>query len=227
MIGIILAGGGATRFEGIPKELLPLDQHKVVIDSQLTAMRFAGIQEVFVVTSPKKIYMHAQRFAHMNYEGMGIYPRLVIPPVSYLESQDFGKTLTWALQELSRGKVTAIGLADTIVPPDAYYPLVVDQSSAGVRLGTFKTTEPERFSILVGNRIITKPQKGFLEGVQNAWGIIVLRENVVEHLSGKQFPHYDAALNEAIKIYDCSEHRLTYYYDIGSYQWYKEYMGRT
>ncbi len=223
-VGIIAAAGSATRFDGVVKELLPIDAYKCALDTQLIAMQYAGVRDIYVVTIPEKTTHYALRFKNKRYRDSGIFPRVVVLNSDKTHGPDLWETLGWSLENLaSKDGYTFIGLADTIIPPDTYSKAVHKDNpdGAGIILGVFDTTTPNRFSTVVGNTIYTKVD---MPVPAKAWGAIVLSPPASEYLGNHSFMHYDQALQSAINIYGLETVDMQYYHDVGTFSWYVDYL---
>lgn len=192
--GIILTWD-RTRFDGLPRELLPIDKHAVVIDSQLTAMRFAGIQEIYVLSSVENVQTLAYRFANKNYESMGIFPRiLVVPTKRYVSEWD---ALSWGINELDSDTTISIGMGDVIVPPDCYYESIAYSGIEGVRVG--KLTNGSR-------------------------GTVTFRPEAAEYIKHmSKNVTFNDAIRATGQVYDFYNYPLQYCYKLDTFEAYMDY----
>lgn len=227
-VGIIPARGQAVRYGGTLKELLPVSNGRVAIDSALVAMSMAGVDQIYIITTKDKAHFYAHRFSNEQYADMGIYPNIVTPHIDELVyGADLWATLSWALEQRgSKDGYTFIALADTIIPPTTFQTSAVYTGDAGIQFATFRTSEPHRFSIIQDGEILTKPDdlSKIHELPASAWGAITLAPPATAYIAGKKYNHYDTALRRAANIYGMTNYPLAYFYDIGSYQWYREYL---
>ncbi len=108
MKGVILAGGMATRLRPLTavtnKHLLPI-YDKPMIYYALLAMAEAGIKEVIITSSPD----HAEHFKNLLKEG-----------------EEFGLSLSYAIQDQPGGISQAILLAEEFVRGDKFVVLLGD-----------------------------------------------------------------------------------------------------
>ncbi len=206
---IIPAAGKAVRFGGILKELLPITDTETslrrTVENALIGM---DADEVRIITSIDKIHDHIR---HIN----ELYP---LANISY-RMQTIGLDLWGAiLTGISNNKPGGLLLADTVtyIQPDM-------EITAPLVFGTFETRQPERFSVLYDNTIITKKH---LEDNQSykAWGCIMWDAQVAQFLSQLDVDHYDDAFRDAIALFGYATFDLPYYYDLGNFKAYKEYL---
>lgn len=115
MVGILLPG---QDYRAVI-ELLPINKQRRVIDSQLTAMRFAGIQEIYLLPNKEDAQAYANAFSSDAYQMMGIYPRIIYPGTS-----DPTERFLFALEECGKDRDILISESTYIVPPDGYYEML-------------------------------------------------------------------------------------------------------
>jgi len=83
------------------------------------------------------------------------------------------------------------------------------------------TEEPWRFSIMQNDTILTKPA---MEGVARAWGCVSWSKEVVAFWRDKIYDHYDDAFRDAIKAFDHTEFPIRDYYDLGTWEAYRQFI---
>lgn len=209
--GIIPAGGKAERFTGTIKELLPVAYNSVVLDYTVRAMIHAGVTEIIVLAATHKAQAYAQ-YCTKHYEKA---LRVVFIGSEHVELWD---ALSWSFKTLVHdSQWVSIGLADTVVPLHAY------ERKEPINLGTFATNEAHRFSVVEGNRIVTKSHR-FTDAPMRAWGTITLSEHVVHYINGNKYTHYDEALTDAMQNYQTNVFWLTHYDDLGDIEHYARFI---
>lgn len=205
---IIPAGGKATRFGGTLKELLPINATDTPL---LRALQNAVIgfdaDEVLVISSLDKIKEHAY------YVGRNMAH--AAPFIRY--SITTSDNLWEALDDVMPLHDGGIVLADTVtfVEPQ--------QITAPLVFGVFKTFQPERFSVIRNDTIITK-QPMLNAGHSLAWGVVLWSKEVVDYWRKHQYETYDDAFRDAMRVFGYATFDLPYYYDLGSFEAYVEFL---
>lgn len=210
---IIPAAGDAVRFGGLPKELLPISE----ADCSLThAVRLGQtFGDVLIVSNPDKEHWHrvALKRAELDCE--------------IAVRKDHRKKDLWGSIEfgLAAGGETRAGgliLADTVTVPakDCETPKV----KPDLAFGCFKTWEPERFSVLLPDRIATKAPRGVMERPALAWGMVMWSAAAADFLLGLEVSHYDRAFEAAMQRFHWHMFDLTSYHDLGTFQAYKNFL---
>lgn len=149
MVGILLPGQDRS----VALELLPLDKQKRVIDSQLTAMRFAGIQDIYLFPLAQHVQEYTNVFSGNAYRMMGIHPRVILTDI-----EDATERFLFALEEVGKGKDVLISESTYIVPPDCYYDLIAAKTDIQVGVRALNTGEAvffteEAVDYVIQNRI--------------------------------------------------------------------------
>lgn len=213
--GILLAGGKASRFGGVRKELLPTGEDRVVLDTSIEAFRNWGAEKIIVVTSQENWGIHVSHFSNSRYDDLNLF----------FEVQQ-GKEM-WGAVETALPHATeqnCLLMADTIVNPFQFtavpegYPLV---------FGTFYTNQPGQYSVFVDGKIVTKDIRLNGTGTYSAWGAVFFDHTVVNHWSLFEYFHYDAAFNHALSNYIHAAVPIGPYFDIGNWSRYLEYLRGT
>jgi hypothetical protein len=222
---IVPAAGKATRFGGTLKELLPLNATdtslKRAIDNAVIGM---DADEVILVTSKEKLWEHT------NYVSTHIGFHLPIQYVPQVYDRDLlGAILTGISPHNDGGLV----MADTVTfVPD------LEGATSNLSFGTFWTQEPERFSVIHDGTIITKQKPvSYLGDGQKledmvgykAWGVVMWSKEVAEYWIAKsdRYEHYDDMFRDGMKEFGYTTFELPYYYDLGSFDKYFEYLKET
>lgn len=205
-LGIIPAAGVAKRWGGIPKELLPVDEI-TLLDRTIMSMYNADV--ILLITNEDKAAIHIQHLKNQ--------------PIYYAIQQ--GKNDIWSaiVESLPlSAKMTMFAM------PDTYFNIDIFQKmpDADFNIGYFETIESERFGIIRNNAIINKQK---MAGIQRAWGVLSWSNKVVDlwkHNIGK-IENYTDAINMAMLEFGYSIIPLDYYEDIGSWEFYKQLIGKT
>lgn len=215
---IIPAAGKAERFNGILKEFAPIDNEGTTAlqNTIRTAVHKLKATHITVVTNAQKQY------THMDYIKAVILPEF--PQISfYLKLYEGSRDL---LDSIATGFTTAphnteggLLLPDTIVDMD-----VVDKIPAGITFGTFRTTEPHRFSVIADNTIYTK--SNMVTGEYKAWGVVLWTPLVGQDmaLNHGTYTHYDEMFRNMMWKYGYGTFPIHSYYDIGSIEHYMRYI---
>lgn len=220
---IIPAAGKATRFGGTLKELLPINATDTpMLRAIQNAVLGMDADELMIITNKDKVR------DHMNYiTEHGMYNL----PISY-RMQTFSKDLWGAIQSgLNWNNPTNGGL---VLPDTITFVPELNDLHAPITFGTFWTQEPERFSIIHNGTIITKQKPVYdigddkkLEDIvgYKAWGVVMWNKEVAEYwINGPEYDHYDDAFRDAINHFGYTTFDLPYYYDLGSFNKYIDYL---
>lgn len=201
-LAIVPAGGKAVRFNGLPKELLPVSQDECALTRCVSAF---GTDGVLVFSNHDKYDLHKAAL-----DGM--------PGV---------RLVTWPCNGLA--EVISLGInaqiadwyyfamPDTVFPTDAF-----PEPNHAVMCGTFLTDEPERFGMLRGDTLVDKEPgpPGF------AWGAWIWSRVAAEFLADAcdKFQDYTPALNALIAKFGMEQFPLRYYYDLASFKDYRKFL---
>lgn len=206
---IILAGGKASRFNGFPKELLPATQDKSFLELNIEkGLHMCG--DAVVVTTAEKATLHGKIIEKNNYKNV----KLVIQP-----SKEGGDML-YAIQ-LGQN----INEDNILIMADTYFETNYNYEGDYLNIGIFKTFTPERFSVIAENKVYTKvaPPGRYL--AYWAWGTIVWSNKVARNIAAAPYNTlFDKVLQQCMDTYNYSTFRLENYYDVGTFNRYKEYL---
>ena len=206
IVGIIPARGIASRFGGLPKELLPISDSECGLTHCAESMYACGADKTIVLTTLAKEVLHINATTGMpfvkfncNEEGRGLWRDLLDASVYPAD---------WYL----------FGMPDTIFPRDAF---MVERDHP-VMTGVFRTDQPERFGMLRGNRITDK-QSG---PTGHAWGTWIWSAEAMEYLIGAlaNYQDHTQALNALLDKFGVKPFTLEYYYDFATFADYREYL---
>ena len=215
---IIPAGGNAQRFNGILKELSPLDNEGIntpLLNTISLAVKL-GATDIKLITNPEK------KRIHIDYIYSAILPRYDKVRIHVLTQQERGRDLLDAV---------ALGLesppyntAGGLLLPDTVTDFDIPEIKPGITFGTFDTQEPARFTILADNALHTK--KALPTATYKAWGVILWSPTVGLDMTANhiKYQHYDELFNAMLYRYGYHTFPLKYYYDLGSIEAYLNYM---
>jgi hypothetical protein len=202
---IVPAGGKATRFGGLLKELLPINSTmtplKAAVCGAISGMR---ADDVIVISNPDKIIEHARHLL-----GFQITYKLQ-------QGNELWGAITTGLDTSSDGGLI---LADTFTKINPI------NHTAPLTFGVFKTMQPERFSVIRGKQLITK-QPALNAGQSDAWGCVMWTSDVAKFWKSQEFAHYDAAFQAAMDKFGFDTFTLPYYYDFGTFDAYADFIAR-
>ena len=89
-------------------------------------------------------------------------------------------------------------------------------------IGTHTTRFPDRFGVLVGEKMINK-SKELPQGKRYlAWGTLVWTKKVVEYWIANPPDDYNEAINVAMENFKWNTFHMQYYYDMATW---KDYIG--
>ncbi len=198
MIGVIPAGGKAERFMGVHKDMLPIGDGEFLFTAALSRARSMGCERCVVVTSAEKAAMHERLIGSddtlMVSTGKGLWEAI---------------RATFCFREDS-----LLVLADTVFTPHAM------PRGCPLFFGVFPTDQPERFSVLRGDTIVTK-QAG---AAGHAWGCVAWSVEVAQFWAGTSYPHYDDAFRDAMQTFGSTTFPITDYHDLGDWNAYQRYI---
>jgi UTP-glucose-1-phosphate uridylyltransferase len=211
---IIPAGGQATRFNGIIKELLPIDLEGTT--ALLNILRLAqkvGANEIRLISNELKKAIHTHYIRTIAY-------RQIPSPISVHITKDYDKDL-WSGIRKYLHKIQRGGL----LLPDTITDFFVPEQTKGITFGVFDTHEPERFSIIENDRILTKP-KNKPAGYYKAWGVVLWSAEATQYMLKETYDSktYDEAFQSVMDTFGYSTFPLHYYYDIGTMETYMQYI---
>lgn len=198
-VGIVPAAGKANRFNGVYKELLPVNDDKVIMDYTLNAMLAGGAMPVIIVTSTRKISALSEHAPGLLYtiqtEGMdimgAIYAGLRTDADEYI-----------------------FGMPDTIYPEATFQ----RELASDFMMGTFWTDKPERFGMIREGMVVNKKEGE----AGHAWGVMMWSRKVADLWRKNQPDTYTQAINQAIGEYGLATFPLKFYYDIASFDDYRD-----
>jgi hypothetical protein len=198
MIAVIPAGGRASRFMGIHKDMLPIGDGRFLLTEAMARARLMGADRCVVVTSAEKAAMHE---------------RLLSRDDTLLVSTDRG---LWAAIE----QTFVFNEASLLILPDTVFTPVAAVPRAPLAFGTFATDEPHRFSAISGDTIITK-QPG---PPAQAWGCVAWGVGVIAFWRGKEYAHYDDAFRDAMAAFSFATFPIKDYHDLGDWASYRRFI---
>jgi hypothetical protein len=200
-LGIIPAGGKASRFGGVLKELLPCGE-ETLLARATRVMDKGAAEHVVLLTSPDRATVHVSATRSLLIASDATLFKSIINAIE-LQAH-------WYL----------FAMPDTYIPIDTFY----RKMTSDFMLGVFRTDRPERFGVVnADGRIEDKPQH--LAGTnQLAWGALAWSSKVADfwRRNSTAFETHTQAFNMAIEKFGCQAWRMDYYYDMASWADYVE-----
>ncbi len=222
MIGIIPCAGKATRWGGCYKELLPTGENKYLIDCSIDEMYESGVSKFCIVSSQEKISTHVQHFQKEKYKDKCIF--FVIQKYN----QDILGAIKTALPFCEKEDFTFFSMPDTLFGRIGFN----INSKADFNLGTFKTTNGNRFGVLNQElfhpcEIINK-NKDF-EGIEKtAWGNFVANWKIIQFWYSWAYldtnTTYTDLLNVTLRHFTTNYYSLDYYHDFENWDEYQKWV---
>ena len=208
-LGVIPAGGKASRWGGYLKELLPLYDGLSIIDHSVEAMEAASVDAILVVTNRAKL---APLASHL-----GRRPWYV--PILYAV-EERGLDIWGGILEALRVEADEylFAMPDTFYPPGAFQV----RPESDFALAIHQTAKPERFGILQGNQVINKREHP--PGVYDAWGLIAWSGRVAELWRAADIGNYTEAINAAIEGFGLKTWHIDYYHDMATFDDYRDWI---
>lgn len=203
---ILPAAGEASRFGGIPKELLPIASGETCL---ARAVRVASqIGDPVIVTNRQKLPWHRKYGANIL--------------VRWNPKQgDMWGSVSAALEP---GRAGGLILPDTVVSFDVsiVVRMMLDRPFV---LGLFTTWEAERFSVVDDETVSirTKPADRRI-GLNRAWGVAFWSAEVTDFFLEQKFGHYDPAFQAVMRKFGYSTFTLEKFHDIGTFGAYRTYL---
>ena len=188
---------------GIPKEMLPIRDGVTCLENAIQVANKIG--DPIVISNVSKLPLHAS---------------LIDAPIMLQRSNEpelYGAIRTG----LQSGYEGGLILADTVTD---FSTMDID-TEADICFGVFRTAEPERFSVLLEDRIATKEKLPGWDNYYQAWGVVLWSRRVSDFLLTIKDVHYDRAFEQAIQRFGgYSTFPLHYYYDLGTFDSYVDYI---
>ena len=203
-LGILPAAGRAERWGGYPKELLPISRTDTFLSRAVRSLQMSGCDYVVVITNPSKIHLHSFHLRDW---------RRVLFEIQ--QGEEMWAAMATAI-EIPAEEYFFL-MPDTYVPSKPF-PASLDTEFA---VGLFHTDEPERFGTLRGDKFVNK-QPSELPCL--AWGALAWNRSVAKHWKARSIDNYTDAINDAIRVFGFSQWRLPYYFDIGTFKHYREFL---
>ncbi len=215
---IIPAAGKATRFNGIHKELAPLPNGNTSLSHALDLARASAAIDIIVLTHSSKWWLHSE-FIRLYEKQRNIKPGLIRLVMQQDYTYDLWSAIIQGLYMQPDLKAGGLILPDTITD---FNPEYAQTSHDGLSFGVFDTHEPQRFSIIQDEQIITKPDY-LPEGIYKAWGVVLWSAIAQRRLRELSITRYDDAFQQVMDRLGHETFPLDYYYDLGTYAAYVDY----
>ncbi|MGD8814214.1 MAG: NTP transferase domain-containing protein [Anaerolineales bacterium] len=198
------AAGNASRWKGFPKECLPASNGETFLSRTVESLKMCGCDVVLVISHASKIQLHA--YLLKDQEGVLF---------ALQQGEEIWAAFTTALK--TPADEYCFLMPDTYVP-DSPFPTRFDKDFG---IGFFQTWEPERFGVLRDGQIVDK-QPGDVPC--QAWGVLAWKKPVADLWKHQTFPCHTDAINAAIMKFDFDSWILDYYCDIGSMEFYIDFL---
>ena len=203
-LGVLPAAGKSERWGGYPKELLPVSANQTFMSRAVDSLHACGCDLVLIVSNPAKIHLHA---FHLKTRERVLF--------ALQEGDEMWSAMTTAMK--TPADEYFFMMPDTFVPSEPF-PRVLD---AAFGLGLFLTEEPGRFGVL-RNAMVVNKEPSDVPGL--AWGTLAWKRSVTEFWKTRRYAGYTDAINDAIRKFSYCEWHLDYYFDIGSMEYYAEFL---
>ena len=208
-VGILPAGGAASRWNGFPKELLPVSDTSCLLDRAVITLQRAFCDKVYIVTNPVREQL--QRYVLKTWAG-----------VEYI--YDLPGKYNGFCAAMMAGMQYHVADEYLVMMPDTYtdMPLFPVEKVSGIKFGRFPTDQPGRFGMFRGPRIEDKnpdSDPGF------AWGAFMFDQQVRDIWLAQQYETHTAAFNDIMKIVPWDVWEMYEYRDIASWNDYLQLLG--
>lgn len=213
MIGLIPAAGQASRWSHYYKEFLPIGNGRVLLDNAVDVCRKQGCSQILIISNLEKIQLHVNHFKNSN-------------DILYKIQSDFSKDFLSALETGFRYTENTDGFL--LVMPDTLFSIkdeFIVKEHYPISFGLFKTYHPEKFGVLIDNKISDK-NKSLQDGktIYNAWGITYFSSEASNFICLENFYRYEEAFSAVMKTFGYGTFELSSYIDFASYDIYKEWL---
>lgn len=203
-IGIVPAGGQASRFSGLAKELLPISDKECALTH---CVKSIPANEIYVFTTPEKFALHHDALEDLD--NVHLVDRHCDGLWEVVKLAVIWRSVDWYY----------FAMPDTVFPSDAF-----PKPTSQLMCGTFLTDQPQRFGMLHYNKIVDKSPTDKGQGL--AWGAWIWSRQVALDLAEacEQLEDFTEAMNVILKRYKMEQFPLRYYYDFASFWDYRNYL---
>jgi dTDP-glucose pyrophosphorylase len=211
ILGVIPAAGQGSRWGGFYKELLPCGNGDFLINHTIRTMTYGGADSILIVSNPTKISTHTTHLSDLG--------KL---PLSYMMQK--GENDIYSAIETTlpvAEELNYFAMPDTFLD---YTTFTHDFDYADFYLGTFTTTTPERFGVLVEDQVVNKSDKLEEKELYDAWGVLVWTKDVADFWLNVEPQDYTDAINKAMKVFTWDTFPLSYYFDMASWEDYRRFL---
>ncbi len=225
---IIPAGGKAVRFNGMLKDMLPIDDiGTTALEGTLDrAFSLYDTRQVILITNTAKWYLHDE-FTRMYIKKHNLPKNAINLLMKGNNVNTLWDAILQGLHSIPNGVPGGLMLPDTITRFNVDHALT-NTINAGITFGLFDTYEPERFSVVEDNQIYTKVRKCYTiacDTPYKAWGVVLWSAHA--HLVMMQHywreTEYDVVFSKIMADLGYNTFDLDYYYDIGTLEAYINY----
>jgi len=214
ILGVVPVAGKGSRWGGYFKELLPVGNGEWLLDRTIGAMMKGGANKICVITTPEKISTH---IAHINSKYSGIFY------VTQKEKKDIWGAMKESL--IFAGELNLFAMPDTYFPSELFV-RQFRKTTYGRKpqffIGVHKTTMPERFGVLLENKVVNKQKLS--DGTYDAWGTLVWTKEVAKFWIENPPETYTEAINSAMKEFEWETFAMEYYKDMATWKDYTEFI---
>jgi hypothetical protein len=211
VLGVIPVAGKGSRWGGYYKELLPSGNREWLLDRTIKSMKVGGADKICIVTNQSKISTHV---SHINSKYENIFY------VIQKEKKDI-----WGAMLASLSYSEDINL---FAMPDTYFPINCFDREYSLNkdfwIGTHKTKFPERFGILLEDKVINKSKSLPKNREYMAWGSLVWSSSVSLFWMQEQPDTYTQAINMALSRFDYGTFDMGYYNDMATWEDYQIFL---
>jgi len=202
--GILPAGGKALRWQGLPKECLPIHNGLTLVSRNVKILQKMRCDPVVIVTTPEREAV--LRYVLRDWEG-----------VEYTyNDQGLLASCLEACRYAPNDEYVMI-MPDTIFNGQVFpYPL-----ESSFYMGMFDTNYPERFGTLRDGQIVDKAPSTQTE---RAWGTLAWKEHVTQFWLKRGDVDQNIAFTAAIKAFGVEDLPISFYVDIASFEDYLGYL---
>lgn len=211
-LGLIAAAGKATRFNGILKELLPVEGGTSLLERHILQM-YGIADQIVVVSSLSKMAAHAAVTEKYSKVTLTLQRR----------SWDIYGAM-YAGMWIPHDRVY-FAMADTFIPPDGFNGGLGEKCPFW--MGMHWTNRPARFGVLYRGLISNKNPEFGTEPQRRAWGVLSWDRTITARWFKEGGQTYTDAINLALKEFPTNFYDLDYYHDMASWEDYWSLLDET
>lgn len=211
VLGIIPAGGNASRFNGLYKELLPISNEACGLTRCINSMLLGKAEKIVIATSVTRAW----------------FQKIAVDDNICVEYRLESFNGLWeVIAKIGQEKADRYLFA----MPDTVYPMHIFQNMPDkpVVMGEFSTRQPQRFGVLLDGHIYDKHKLPISQSY-TAWGLWSWGREAMEFLVDAMslYKDHSQALDSMLQRFGFVSVYMDYYYDFATFEDYREFLCST